>query len=249
MVESSAWKGHLSCEPELLRRFKALEAKQQIAQAKIALSAKRGRGYQRVMTGMEKAVKLNVPLYRLDLTLKDYDQPKTSQFLQTLRKRIARHYRINLNYLSIKAKGSKGGKIHLHLVYWVSTLNGKPVYELRRAWINKYWLSWNWNDITGSKITFIQTVKGGLTSRKKVSNYLIGQYFSGQNHYERMSYSRAWIFKGSCTIWKSYFAPHYSTDPSTTLDAWMQVVLNSIDSCSALEFISNSPQLCSIFGG
>lgn len=196
-------------------------------EAKHLKDAKRKRGFWAVTSGMEKAAKLGIPLYRLDLTLKDYDQPKTLQFWQTLRKRIARHYRIKINYVSIKAKGDKGGKIHLHVAYWASTLTGKPIYERSKAWINKRWLSWNWQNITGSKITFIQTVKGGLTSRKKVCNYMIGQYFSGQNNYERMSRSYDWLFKGASTIWRQYFSPNYYGNHKTaTLDSWVNLLAN-----------------------
>ena len=178
---------------------------------------------------MEKASKLNIPLYRLDLTLRDFYQPKFAQYWQTLRKRIARHYRIKLHYAGVKALGEQGSKLHKHLVYWVSTLNGKPIYDLKRAWINKYWLSRQWQEITGSKVTYIKTVKGQLKDRKRVSNYLISQYFSGKNDYERMSYSRAWLFVGAGTIWKLYFAPNYMENPSATLDSWLHLLTHSTD--------------------
>lgn len=203
----------------MLSRFKKLEAKH-------LLDTKRKRGYWCISSGMAKAEKLGIPLYRLDLTLKgtsEITRRKVNQWKQTLQKRIQRHYRKRLVYVTVKARGDLGGKTHLHLVYWVQTLNGKPIFELSKAWINKHWLSWNWREITsGSKITYIKVVKGGLVSRKRVGNYFVRQYFSGQNQYERMSYSRDWLFKGASTIWKTEFAPSYYGDKKqSTLDSWV----------------------------
>ena len=178
---------------------------------------------------MEKAAKLHIPLYRMDLTLRESYQPKFAQYWQTLRKRIARHCRININYAGIKSLGEQGGKLHKHLVYWASTLNGKPIYDLRRAWINKYWLSRQWEEITGSKITYIKVVKGTAKSRKNVSNYLISQYFAGQSDYERMSYSRQWLFVGSSTIWKLYFAPEYMASKVATLTSFLHLLVHPTD--------------------
>jgi hypothetical protein len=207
-----------------LARFKALEAKQNSIFKQSQLSAKRKRGYHRIMSGLSKAQKLGIPLIRLDLTLRDnYLANQLSPMYQALRKRILRHKRIKINYVCVKARGDKGGKYHLHLVYWASTLKNKPIFDVKQLRINKYWLSNAWEQISGSKITFIRMVRGRLANRK-ISNYMVSQYFSGQNSYERMSYSGAWLFRGAVTIWKLCFRPIYEEAKQFALDSWLYLL-------------------------
>jgi len=213
-----------------------LEAKQEQQRR----TAKKKRGYHRIQSGVSKAVKLGIPLYRLDLTLKPsfpldsrqsrpgfFKELHLNQYLQTLRKRIERHYRIKLQYAAVRARGDKGGKIHLHIVYWASTLSGKPIFNIRQSWINKFWLSNAWQDITGSKITFIRAVRNTQTSRKKVVNYFIGQYFSGQNQFERMSYSQQWLFKGACKVW-NIFSAYYQDQKQAVLSSWTDLLTSTL---------------------
>lgn len=67
-----------------------------------------------------------------------------------------------------------------------------------------YWLSEQWEDITGTAYHIdIQQCKGAVYDSEKLAKYCVNQYVAGQPEFERYSTSKGWCFKGYIDVWNN----------------------------------------------
>lgn len=182
------------------------------------------------MSGLTRATHFHRRLRVLHLTSHvGYDIGRLSKDFQVLRKRIEHEFDFSMNYSKVNTAEGNGV---IHCVYFPVGLDGSSV-GWNVGFIPQGWLSDVWCDITGGSsivwITELHTRKGV----KRLVNYLVSQYFSGQSALERVSYSHNWVFVGFRMLWRKVFAKYYWIDKWKCLIDWNLLL------CSELSFIHN----------
>lgn len=147
---------------------------------------KQRRAYQRLLSGLNLAVARNQVVRILTLTTvpgpgyQDLRHP-----WQALRKRIERKFHAKVDYWRLRT--NEGARGVLHILYV-------------GPWIPQSWLSWNWRDLVGAPVVYIQMLKKRRGSRR-IANYMISNYMT-HHHFMRQSWSWGWVFRGFVGAWK-----------------------------------------------
>lgn len=165
-------------------------------------SAKRKRGFHRVMSGLTRHLGRHHALVFLTLTGSPAsDFSRLSPDFQMLRKRFVRKFHVKTPYWKVNTREGPKGVIHAIIA---------------TSWIPKEWLISNWNDIHGAYIIKIKTVWS--RNPKRLANYLVG--YLSQQEYVRMSWSHDWVYSGFCNTWNSSYRDWYRIDSEACLLAW-----------------------------
>jgi hypothetical protein len=182
---------------------------------------RRGRIFHVFMSGLTRAVHFHRRLRVMHLTSHvGYDMSRLSKDFQVLRKRIEHFFHFSMEY--VKVNTAEGNGV-VHCVYFPVGLDGSSV-GWNIGYIPQQWLSETWRDITGgSFIVGLNElhVRRGL---RRLVNYLVAQYFSGQSALERISYSSRWCFRGFRSLWRVKFAYRYFLDRVSCLFDWNKVL-------------------------
>jgi len=114
------------------------------------------------------------------------DSTKLAYHHQVLKQRIERE----LGYPDIQhfqVRTSEGNGV-LHIFWAWRADNG---FRQRSFYVRQDWLSEQWADIHGAPVVWISRVRGGRSSRNRISRYAMTQYVGNQSGYEYMSWS--WV--------------------------------------------------------
>ena len=187
--------------------------------------SKQRRCFHRLKSGEKRSKAEKKQLRFLTLTSKkDVKQRRINDDFQILKKRIKRLTIVGLvrdGYIKtnqiIKYFPHKGLRDNLEFEYCkVETSEGGGVLHIifKGDFIPQRWISDNWKEIrNGSWNVDIRLC------RDTHACYAINQYLSGQNAFERYSWSWGWVYKGFVKNWY-LFKDHYMT---------FQIALNKWD--------------------
>jgi len=148
--------------------------------------SKQRRAYQRLLSGLNLAAARNQVVRIITLTTvpgPGYCDLKNPW--QALRKRIERKFKTKVNYWRLRT--NEGARGVLHILYV-------------GPWIPQSWLSWNWKNLVGAPIVYIQQLKKRRGSRR-IANYMISNYMT-HHQFMRQSWSWGWVFRGFVGAWK-----------------------------------------------
>jgi len=152
-----------------------------------ARSRKRGRLYNRLMSGIQFAKYKCRKLRFMTLTSSTKSNPRLlNRHFEVLIKRIRRKFG-EFEYCKIRTKEGQGGVIHCCF---------------RGRFIPQKWLSDTWDEIHGAKIADIRLMYGD----RGIASYLMG--YLGHHSDYHMGFSRHWVFPGFVREWtriKRYF--------------------------------------------
>jgi len=169
------------------------------------LSAKRKRGFHRLVSGFTRAHYRGDRLRFMTLTSAVGGSVRViRRHLQVLRKRIHREFGFLIQYWSIATNEGNGV---LHIVF-------------KGGFIPQSWLSSAWSAIHGARIVDIRVLRG---SSRRLASYLVANYLCKQS-FERMSWSWGWVFRGFCGVWASHFSSWYKVNSKACLRAWNKLI-------------------------
>lgn len=189
---------------------------------------RRGRVFQVIMSGLTRGVHFHRRFRVLHLTSHvGYDMGRLSKDFQILRKRVEHEFGFSIQY--VKVDTAEGNGV-VHCIYFPVGLKGQAV-GWSVGFIPQSWLSDAWCDITGGSSVCWITQLSSRKGIKRLANYLVSQYFSGQSGLERVSYSWEWFFRGFRRLWCKVFAKYYFLDKVRCLIDWNLIL------CSELSFI------------
>jgi len=178
-------------------------------------SKKQKRCFHRVKSGFKRAKTEGKPIRFLTLTSKKgVPQKKLNDDFQILKKRIIRMTPLKLvkldfiraNEAHIYFPSKPIGEIFEFEYCKVETSEGGGVLHIlfKGDYIPRQWISDQWNEIhNGSWHVDIRLCKDYHAS------YVVNQYLSGQNVFERYSWSWGWVYKGFVKQWyefRKYFS-------------------------------------------
>lgn len=151
-------------------------------------SAKTGRAYQRILSGLNHHLSQGHRVRILTLTSAagSREWSTLNHHWQTLRKRIHHEFKQLPEYWRLRTFEGQGAGV-LHILYVGS-------------YIPHSWLSSNWADIHGAPIVYIQELKARRGS-KRIASYMISNYM-GHHEVSRQSWSWGWVFRGFVGYWK-----------------------------------------------
>jgi hypothetical protein len=175
---------------------------------------KENRLFHRSMSGLEFASAHGESVLSLMLSGgSDDTEDRLSADFQVLRKSIARHWGILVQYFRVRARNESSSRnrghplAHLHIL-----MKGA-------SWIPQDWISAEWERIHGAPVVFIRKVLGGFDDRRKVASYVAG--YMGHHPFSRMSWSWGWVFKGFVGFYREHFLSVFS-DVKARVRAWNQ---------------------------
>jgi len=141
-------------------------------------SRKRGRLYQRLMSGIQFANYKGQKLRFMSLTSSPESDPsQVNRHFEVLVKRIRRRFPM-FEYCKIRTPEGQGGVIHC---------------VFRGPYSPQSWLSEQWNEIYGAPIVDIRVLYGD----RGIASYLLG--YLGHHIEYRMGFSRYWVFSWFCS--------------------------------------------------
>jgi hypothetical protein len=182
-------------------------------------SRKQKRAYHRIMSMLTYWRSFNHAVLWITLTSSEKSDPKKlSYHFQILKQRIERKYGFSrLEHVNIRTSEGNG-VYHTFLAYKLP--NGWRPY---RFYIPQKWLSDAWKDIHGAEVVWIERVKKGYKSHKRLSGYAVSQYCAGQSKFERLSWSWKRSLGGALVkTWKKLLK--LSENGKETLDFWNKLL-------------------------
>jgi hypothetical protein len=151
---------------------------------KIEWNRKQRRCFQRVITGLK--VHKGQRLRFLTLTSSSISEFENLNYnFKKLKQRIRYHYK-NFEYIKVKTQEANGV---LHILFFGN-------------YIPQKWLSNTWLELHQASIVDIRACKSDVRDARRLTNYVITQYVSGQD-FERYSWSWGWAWRGFVKTWKA----------------------------------------------
>lgn len=143
-------------------------------------SRKQLRAYHRILSFQTEREAHGSQQLRVDLTtVKGDDSSKLAEHCEELLRRVKRVYGYDVK--AFKFYTSEGGGV----IHGIWAINSKLA-----VYIDKKWLSTEWEKIHRAKIVFIRRIGRGAGNRKRVAKYLIGKYLG--HHTEGCHISWPW---------------------------------------------------------